>query len=402
MKKLIAAVILTLCTVGIVIAEDGLKLSGEMKTGFYWYMMGREGQEGIDQSAFIHNSEDTPWGDAPQTYYNYRLAQGRYRLNFQYDKGNIGTKFRFQTTTWPQSVNDTAGFLSFSYAFVYGYFFDDNLKISAGLMGDSPWGAGGPETWTELDTTVGVRLEFMPQFIPFIAPGSLNLGLVLNNFNGAVEEGAQAGVNKRTLGDLLNESVLGLSYTHDYFHVRVAYRLDSLVDGVTDGSELLFRLEERAIQKYLHGFQIWANGYYRFFRTAENVPDGMDAVNWLYAQYEHDLFITQVRMGYNIKKERHTLYARPNFFFKLFNNFLQIGAAFEYAADAGDVKLDKNAPYLHWFIEPQIRLNLTSNSYIALVYRYYNDYEFYNYDPSVDGCVNTQVHWINLRAVFTF
>jgi hypothetical protein len=165
---------------------------------------------------------------------------------------------------------------------------------------------------------------------------------------------------------------------------------------------LLFRLEEHAIEKYLPGFQIWANGYYKFYRTAENAPDGMDAVNWLYAQYDHDLFVTQVRLGYNIKKERHTLYARPNFFLKLFDNFLQVGAAFEYAADVGDVKMDPNAPYLHWFIEPQIRMNLNSNSYIALVYRYYDDYEFYNSSANDNSYANTRVHWINLRVLFTF
>jgi len=414
MKRLISVAILAVCAAGIAVAQDGLQLSGELKTGFFWYNLQRDGQEEPDERGFIHNSEDDPVGEGNETLAGYFSRPGRFRLNFQYDKGIIGTKFRFETVQWPSSTADSENRIYWAYAFVYGNFFNNNLKVSAGKMGDSPWGSGGPEMWRELDTTIGIRFEFIPQFIPFIAPGSLNLGFVLNNIDGPPEEAALSGYQKMTLGDILNESVIGFSYTHDYFLVRFAYRLDGLADGLVR-EKMLYRVEERIIQKYLPGFQIWLNGYWDGLNprkiTYEHLELGEPNVvgtNWLYIQYDQDLFITQLRLGYDLMQTRNIFYARPNFFFKFFDNFLQAGAAFEYAADVGDVKLDPtgNSPYLHWYIEPQVRLNLTSNSYIALVYRYYSDYECMIWE-TVDGNMqsrwaNTKTHWLNLRVLFTF
>jgi hypothetical protein len=287
-------------------------------------------------------------------------------------------------------------------------------------MGDSPWGAGGPDLWTELDTTMGMRFEFMPQFIPFIKPGSLNIGFVLNNFDGSAEQIAHYG-GKITLESILGESVLGIAYTHDFFHVRLAYRMDSLTDG--DISEqFVYRMEERIIHKYLPGFQIIANGYWKGLNPravyAEGInPDDVDPregtefYNWAYIHYDPPIlfspldmsYIAQFRLGYDsINNTRKKIYVKPGFYLTFLNNFFHIGAAFEYAGDVGELRVDANAPYLHWYIEPEIRLNLYANSYIALVYRYYNDYEFRNPDLSVGGAVNTKTHWLNLRVLFTF
>ena len=73
--------------------------------------------------------------------------------------------------------------------------------------------------------------------------------------------------------------------------------------------------------------------------------------------------------------------------------------AFEYAQDYGPNRLGSDA-YLRWYIEPQIRLNFNSSTYIALVYRYQDDYHTQN--KSNTGQVNSKINWVNLRAVFTF
>jgi hypothetical protein len=415
MKKLVATVITALCIINFASAqEDGLKLSGEMKTGLFMYDLWREVLTKPDRSGFIHNSEDTDWKKTLQTLQKYQEQPGRFRLNFQYDKGIIGTKFRFETTQWPLAADNSANKLYWSYAFVYGTFFDNNLKVSAGKMGDSPWGTGGPEMWKELDTTVGMRFEFTPTFIPvsFLGPGSINIGFVVNNFNGGAEDigGAQQAGYEMTMFDIFGETVIGLSYTHDYFHVRMAYRLDSLADGPIR-EEFLYRAEERAIQKSLPGFQIWANGFFQglnprriFYDTVaaeDKEQDIIYSTNWLYIQYDPDHFITQLRLGYDINEARRIFTVRPSFYYKLFNNLLQLGVAFEYAADVGDVKLDPKAPYLYWYVEPQIRLNLAPNSYIALVYRYFDDYQFQD-ERDLTRRLNTRINFVNLRVLFTF
>jgi hypothetical protein len=286
-------------------------------------------------------------------------------------------------------------------------------------MGDSPWGAGGPDLWKELDTTMGMRFEFMPQFIPFIRPGSLNIGLVLNNFNGAVESISQYG-GKMTLESILTESVFGLAYTHDFFHVRLAYRMDGLTDGDVS-EEFVYRLEERIIQKYLQGFQVIANGYWNGLNPRAVYQEGInpDDVNpresmvfnnWAYILYDPPILFSPLNMSYNayirlgydsIYDTRKKMYVKPGFFFTFFDNLLRIGTAFEFAGDLGEVKLDKDAPYLHWYLEPEIRLNLAPNSYLALVYRYYDDYES-KHPNNREKALNTKTSWINLRVLFTF
>jgi len=419
MKKFIGTLLTMLCMPGFIFAQDndGLILSGELKTGLFWYSMDREGRE-LDEGGFIYNS-DTIDQAGQETLQNNWSQNGRFRLNFLYNIGKFGVKFRFETTEWSFGRN-MANQLFWNYAFVYGYFFNDNLKISAGKMGDSPWGAGGPDLWNELDTTMGMRFEFIPQFIPFIKPGALNLGVVLNNFDGPVE--AQAGHKQKTLMDILTETVLGFAYTQEeIFHLRLSYRLDGLVDEAVS-EKLVYRAEERIIQRFLPGFQIVANGFWdrlnpRKLYTEESNPHGdrdprddMVLRNWLYINYDSPLVFSPLDMSYRVLsrfgyestgKSREKLFIKPGFYFTFFDNLLQIGAAFEYAADVGDMKIDAQAPYLHWFIEPAIQLNLGNNSYLALVYRYYDDYEFNNPEKS-GSALHTKTHWLNLRVFFTF
>jgi len=409
MKKLVAVVVMVICVGGAVFAQGlDMAISGEVKTGLFWFSNNIEGSEESPQGAFIHNSEDNIWVEIPE-YKDLRYEQGLFRLNFQIGKENIGARFRFQTTGWPSGGTSEA---NWGYAFLYGNFFNDQLRFSVGKLGESPWGLNEKDFETELDSTMGLRFEFLPSFLP-----GLNIGFALNDWNTQVS-------GETSIIDLLQETVLGLSYTDDYFHARFAFRLDSEADSndrlsyVTDqGSMLVYRLEERMLHKYLSGFQVRASGY--FSDIGNKDKNMLSATNYLYIDYEPEIISAGLRVGYNvinlqlldynIDNSRQYFSIRPSFYFKLFDDLLHVGLAGEFAKDFGDGKVAADN-YLHWYIEPMIKLNMSSNAYLAFVYRYQDDnyklelsnrdentYKFTDY-----SCINSKTHWVNLRAVFTF
>jgi len=401
MKKLLIVLLILLSASVIYAQEQAITMSGEIKTGLFMYARGVDNLS-LDEGAFIANSEDTNFADT-KAIGDLSNSLGRFRLNFIVETENIGTKFRFETTRWPNPSSSTDT-IFWGYAFAYGYFLDKQVKISAGKMGDSPWASGGPEMWKELDTTIGMRFEFIPSFIPFIKPGALNIGFVLNDFNAGIDGSMQAGLSYSTLGDILRESVFGLSYTHDYFHIRAAYRLDS--EGDEDvGDKLVYRVEERAIQKILPGFQIFANGFIegingRYFSDGKILQsDVIMSTNWLYIEYAPEAFTAQLRIGYNSARGQGIFYTRAKFEYNFLNKLIVPGVAFEYAQDFGPNRLGSDE-YLRFFVEPQIRMNFAGNTYIALVYRYQDDYHTWNLANT--ATLNARTHWINLRAVFTF
>jgi hypothetical protein len=301
-------------------------------------------------------------------------------MNMQLEHDNIGMKIRFEKTAW-QSGKESP---DWGYAFAYANLADNHLKISAGRLGDSPWSTGGPELWKELDTTIGIRTEIKPI-------KGLNFGFVLNKWNGGEVTG------NRTLIEVLKESVLGLSYENDYFAIRGAFRLDSDLDG--DDEEAVYRVEERAIQKVLPGFQIFANGYYKGINASEGGRGGsepeFDSINWLYAQYDPLNFIAQLRFGYELVPDRQILTIRPTYYHKFFEGLLEVGASFTYAQDFGDNKFYKDSPYFYINFEPKVKF-IFGGFYTELVYAYHNEYVLVRTDTL--GIT----HWINLRMVYTF
>jgi hypothetical protein len=418
MKKLIAAALMAFCVVLVVFSQESnelkLSISGEVKTGlFVWSrekdvydvddLNSQTSEVKPDEGADIHYSELDNWMGFRRLDSVRGANQGLYRLNFQIEKGNIGAKFRFEMSDF------STGTVSWAYAFLYGSFFDDQFRAAAGKLGESPWGTAEPDLDRELDATVGMRFEYLPFFVP-----GLELGFVLNSWNTTIPGSVTA-----ELKDLLGETVLGISYTHDLFHARFAYRLDSEADkvGSTDrdqGGRVTYRLEERILGNYLPGFQIWNVGYFEELgNSAENMLTG---TNYLYVQYDPDNFTARLRLGYDITdikrlpngnqgadNSRQWFSVQPSFYYKFFNNFLNAGLACEFSKDFGD-GLVSPAPYLSWYIEPQIRVNISQGFYVALVYRYHDEYyqmDIQN-DPINPEPFNSRTHWVNLRAVFTF
>jgi hypothetical protein len=368
-----------------------IKMSGEAKTGIYYR---KTEQAGADPYAYVsmHNADDA--GGA-----NDKTANpGRFRLNIEYDNGNsVGMKTRINWENW--GPNNSTSPPTWSYAFAYGNYFDNQLSLSVGKLGGSPWGTGGPEMWKELEDGVGgMRTEFKPAFVP----GQLNVGFVFNTFNSDRDQGFDAD-KPVSLLNIMRESVIGVSYTHDMFLIRMAYRFDDEMDAQQDNKltgskedEFIYRVEERVIQNYLPGFQIWALGHFFAFASEEI----RWLRNWLFVQYAPDLFTAQIRFGYDKIINRSEVYVKPSFYLNLLEKMISVGAAFQYAQDFGDGKVNEDAPYHTMEIEPKLQINLPS-SYIAFAYNWKQEYINPNLVPEGKEPIK-RTQWMNLRYCIYF
>jgi hypothetical protein len=139
MKQLSTIIFIALFAAGIAFsqeAETTVAISGELKTGAFWYdrtQYDAAEKYGNSQGAFVHNGEDTDWTKGTTDYNVFKDQPGRFRLNFQVDHENIGTKFRFEAAS--TDISSANPPIKLSYAFAYGYFWDRQIKISAGKMG---------------------------------------------------------------------------------------------------------------------------------------------------------------------------------------------------------------------------------------------------------------------------
>jgi hypothetical protein len=386
MKKILLTLLATAIGATPIFSQE-IKFGGEVKTGIYWEEYQYAGDPPYS-STTLHSKDDAGGG------------QGRVRLNIDYDNGNgFGIRLRYNQEEC-KIVNP-----QFPYAFGYGNFFNDQMTVSIGKLGGSPWGTGGPELWKELETANGggMRVEWKPSFIPENF-GKLNAGFVLNYYNGVMED--SQGIEQLTLLDILSESVIGISYTHDLFMVRLAYRFDSpvadvrergvLQSGDIEGDDMVYRVEEHFFKTLLPGFSIWALGYLE--GVTANKPDFQQFQNWLFAQYDPDKFTAQLRLGYRTVSTRSEFLVKPSFYWHFFDRLLTVGASFEYCQDFGDGKYYEGSPFAHLELEPKIQLNFTS-SYIAFVYNWRREFvpesQAQNRDAGTDPIMQTQR--MNLR-----
>jgi hypothetical protein len=372
--------------VGISAFAQEFKISGEAKSGIL---------DEITEDGINEKKERTRAGNKDDA----GNEQGRFRLNAEYLHNNLGFKLRLNWETWSSGDPTVAGGPVYSYAFGYGNFLDDQLTIAIGKLGASPWGSGGPDLWKELEQvnmTGGIRLEYKPSVVP-----GLNVGFVLNGFDGYTDMWPD--YDPITILHVLQESVIGASYTHELFLARLAVRLDSEADNKDrsggspkEGVELLYRVEEHVIKNYLPDFRIWALGYYYGLGAEDELT--YNAENWLFFQYAPEWFSTQLRFGYQAISNRSIFHFRPNFYVKLFDNMLNIGLEFKYAQDFGEGKIYEGSPFSKIEIEPKIQCNITPNAYVAFAYNWSREYvqntKFYmekNLEPLV------QKQWFNLR-----
>jgi hypothetical protein len=376
-----------------------LTVTGEMKTG----LLQKTVEDGINpaETRTDAGSKDDAGGGA-----------GRFRMNVDYfiPEINIGFKFRINLEDWPTPQNGM-----WSYFFGYGNFFNDQLTVSIGKLGASPWGTGGPDLWKELEqvgTKGGMRFEYKPSFVP-----GLNVGFVINTFDKDVDQYPTE--EPITFLDVLQESIIGASYTHDYFHVRAAYRFDSEVDqqrtGTAtgkDGGQLVYRVEERILKNYVPGLKLWAIGHYYGIGADEANIDEYLATNWFFIEYAPDLFTAQIRTGLEAVKKRTVFNLRPAFYLKLFDNFLNIGVQYlfaqDYGPDEGAVgKVYPGSPYYYMELEPKIQVNFAPGVYAAIVYNWRKEYvtpteDHKDFEGNVVIDPTKQTQWINFRIGMYF
>jgi hypothetical protein len=407
MKKILI-LLLTLALANTAFSQD-LQVSGEIKTGILWsqYENGLDKLDANSVPVGIGSKDDA--GNGP----------GRFRINVDYLNHdiNVGFKFRINWERWDDNNNQPVP--GWAYAFGYGKFFDNQLTMSLGKLGASPWGTGGPEKYKELEAvsnTGGMRFEYEPAFLP-----GLNAGLVLNGFNGTREEW----VKPMSLFHILEETVVGVSYTHDLFHARMAFRFDSEADGAgrgsgwingKEGGELVYRLEERAIRNFLPGFSIWAMGWIKGIGTDKaNVDaevDWLSSWNWLFFEYVPDPFTAQIRLGYDAYTDKNVLYVKPSFylypmaFFKPeMSKLIKVGASFEFTKDFGNVTKDDHpdAVYREIELKPLLQVNLSPNAYAAFEYSFSREWVKWGQTYKDLGVLPLiQRQWINIRFGLTY
>jgi len=398
MKKFFAVLLLASLAVGVSAQE--LKIDGEVKTGLI--MTKTEDQiTPKDDASGLGGTFKTTAGSKDDA----GTGNGRFRINAEYTNGNFGFKARFQFEKWGDTSQGGSNAPDWRYAFGYVNLLDDQLTFAMGKLGASPWGTGGPELWKEvesIDSLGGIRLEWKPHF----APG-LNAGFVINWFDGFTDM-YPAG-DPITLLHILQESVVGISYTHDLFMIRAAYRFDSKADASRDavdgrdGGKIVYRVEEHVLDKYLPGFSIWALGYWYGVGAPEVSRDYYRVENWLFFQYAPEFLTAQIRLGYDVVANRQIVHVRPSLYAHLFDRLLTFGALFHYGQDFGDTKMHPGSPYLYMVAEPLIQLNMTRNSYVAAAYNWKREYVHETPDHTARGLTPiVQTQWINVRVGMFF
>jgi hypothetical protein len=381
MKKIVTILLITIPAFAF---AEGLTLGGEVKTGVFWQKTDSSIQES-EVKVNMHSQGD----DAG----NY---EGRFRLNMDYvnDANTLGFRTRIQWEDWQNEKQIPE---VWPYAFGYGNFFDNQLTIAIGKLGGSPWGTGGPEMWKELEAgrSGGVRFEFKP-LIPE-EYGKLNIGFVLNGPDSYTDAGL---TRDPEIWDLLSESVIGVSYTHDLFMIRFAYRLDSELDMRLRGSEgkegddIVYRIEERALKNILPGLSIWALGFIQGVGASK--PDFLEHKNWVFVQYAPGTFTAQIRFGFEGSADRSVIFARPNFYVKLLDGLIEAGGLFGFAQDFGNGKIFADSPFSYLEAEPKIQINFAPGAYAAFVYNWKLEYAYKIFPPY------KQTQWMNLRLGIYF
>jgi hypothetical protein len=279
------------------------------------------------------------------------------------------------------------------------------------------------EPYTASEGLMGIRFEFKPAFIP-----GLNLGFVLNQ-----PDQVAVDIQKQTFGDVLGESVIGISYQNDYVAVHAGYRFDSSADtyknNMNEGGRLTYRLEGRFLGKLADGMRIWLNGdYYGIGCEMQEIPKNIGGqtvnvklgsgeyfINWLYWLWETDNFIARLYAGFGIYKsynnetyrpterqEYQSIEVLPAFYYKFFNNLFQAGLGFGFGMELGPGKTYKDSPYQYYSIEPQLKLNIGTGAYIAAVYNYTDKYAWFGDNDIKRRGEKSIKHSVNIRAVYTF
>jgi len=367
-KKIAAMTVAFFAVAGIGYALN-MEISAEMKTGLIW-------DDGRPVEVGIHHNDYA----GPQL--------GRLRLEMHLWAANLGIRLRFQQQTWGEDETP-----QFHFAYAYGNFLNEQLRVSIGSLSNSPWRAGGPTIWQGLDHQVGIRTEIMPRMIP-----GLNFGFTLNYW-----DYMRYFTARETLGGLLMESVIGVAYSNRHFYGRFGWRLDSDADvdnEPQEGHSLMYRLEPLFISNFVPDLRMWINGWWRGIgpRYIGNdplpVPDSQTVrENWFYAIFTPGGLHAELRLGAEFTGvDSHQLVVRP-FLGYWIHPSVRVGTFISYQYNFGAEATVTNVPFRIMFFQPEVRFQF-GPAYLAFVYRF--EMEHNTERERLDR------HWLNLRAVIAF
>jgi hypothetical protein len=334
-----------------VFAENGLTIDGDARTGLN---LSKKGD--ANAQVIVKNSDDSG-------------TPGRFRLNFNYTKDTVQVKWRIQMKGDDQGNNGLFNVQPkdvLSYAYAMGDFFDKQLRVSVGKIGnDNPWETGGDELRTSVEVISGARFEFKPAVI-----AGLNAGLLIPSLSGPVDA-----------GDYFSELGFALRYENRALDARFAIRLDGAGDD-NGGGTAVWRLNAKAIGRVVPGLSIWANGKIDKIATHEGVEAGaLTTVSWLYVKYARNkLTGAALRLGLGTWGEGSatnrltSFYINPVFGYKLT----------DWAEAALTMRLDMNLSYVDTYkpngnipsmfdkltIEPSVSFTLSGGFIIKPVYAF--------------------------------
>jgi hypothetical protein len=141
---------------------------------------------------------------------------------------------------------------------------------------------------------------------------------------------------------------------------------------------------------------MWALGHY--VGVGAEATNFITFENWLFVQYEPYNFIAQVRFGFDVRDTRNVLHVRPSFYYKFFDNLVNVGASFWYGQDFGEGKIYRDSPYEYIEVEPRVQVNLSPVSYIAFAYNYRTQYKLDNPEYKAKNMLPIHTRqWVNLR-----
>ena len=368
-----------------------LEISGEIRSGIMWdYYQQWDFSEGAWEEervslARIHINDGSS------------DFQGLFRMNMNISHGNVGAMIRFEQTHFA-----SGGFPHWAHAFGYGTFFEDAVRVSVGQLGLSPWGRvriGPRQIENAIDHYFGIRTEISP----FAVPG-LTFGFVLNSW----DQRFDAVDDQRSLGDMLMESVIGVTFTNDFFYGRLAWRLDGQADGIPEmdidlgrmvffqeGHQMMYHLEARRIP-HVPDFSLWATGWFRGIVGAERDYFRVFQ-NWLYAEFTPEAFRATLGLGLETRGNSNNFFTASAGFHYNVLPFLRVGSNFIYTVNFGENRMERDVPFYFISIEPEIRVNISPAVFFALVYGYFNGHVLEN-----EALHLRRGHWVNLRAVITF
>jgi hypothetical protein len=353
--------------------------AGEIKTGVYWESR-QTGNGESRQLMQIGNTNDAG-GFNPAT--GFINIPGRFRLDLEFKPiPSMGFKVRFEDTKF------TGASIFWAYSYAYGNFLNDQLKLSAGNLGESPWKTEGPEIWGAIDERPGIRTEYKPNFVP-----GLNIGFVLNQRNNMLATTTKG--YEDDFANFMKETVFGVAYAPNLFDLRFSWRLDGQDEDnlqYEDGHSMVYRLEEKMLRNLVPGLSVWANGLWRGMINGDNSMK--DYQNWLYIGFVEYGVDAQMRIGYQMGNKTGDDYYKKILTLKpvvsySFVPMISAGLSFTFAKDFGSLS---QVVYDNMTIEPQIKITFNSNAYVAFVYGFQQL-------PRV-GAVE-KANYINLRLVYS-